>query len=317
VRRAELFLAKRETRSAVFSLQTALRHDADHLEAHRLAALMFEEFGSPEALLHRGRLTELQPQLLQAKLEFARSALKFSKTETAVRILASVPEEDRKTSDFLKLQAELFLSSGRVAEAAAGYQRLLARDSKDQEALVKLAVLNLQASSQHEHASAYATLKSFVSDEQFGLIALRALIAEALKRQDLQAALSWSERISEMPAANFADALSRLHALFLARSSEYEGFLSTLEQKAAGEPRFAYQLGQWKVAVLGDEKAIAWLERKNREIYPALSPCLWATAIARLTAGWTSSPSSGGVIGVNWSLCGLPFSPEPTPSRTI
>ena len=157
MRRAELFLAKRDTRSAVLSLQTALRHDADHLEAHRLAALMFEDFGSPEALLHRRRLTQLQPELLQAKLEFARSALKFNKTETAVMVLDSVPAKDRKTSDFLKLQAELLLSSGRGAEAAASYQRLLARDPKDQEALVKLAVLNLKASSQQEHASAYAT----------------------------------------------------------------------------------------------------------------------------------------------------------------
>jgi len=47
----EIVSGKRDTRSGVLSLQTALRHRPDHLEAHSVAASLLEASGSPEALL--------------------------------------------------------------------------------------------------------------------------------------------------------------------------------------------------------------------------------------------------------------------------
>jgi uncharacterized membrane-anchored protein len=110
VRLAKSFLEKRDTRSGLLSLQTALRHRPDHLEAHSAAASLLEASGSPEALLHRRRLMELQPELLEPKLDFARSALKFNNLQEAKKALGAIQEQDRKTSEFLELQAELFLA---------------------------------------------------------------------------------------------------------------------------------------------------------------------------------------------------------------
>ena len=43
----------------------------------------FEASGSPEALVHRRRLMELQPDLVEPKLEFARLALRLKSPEEA------------------------------------------------------------------------------------------------------------------------------------------------------------------------------------------------------------------------------------------
>ena len=266
VRLAKSFLEKRNIRSGVLSVQTALRHRPDHLEAHRVAASLLEASGSPAALLHRRRLMELQPQRLEAKLEFARSALKFNNPQAAEKALDAIQEQDRKAPEFLELQAELFLAGGRADKAAANYRELLALNPGDRGARVKLAVVDLQVGSEQERASAREMLESLVSDGEFGLTALRALTRDAFRRQDFPAALSWSGRLSEMPSAEFSDEMLRLQALFSAKSPEYESWLLKVERRASEDPRFAFELGRWKVAGLGHQKAVAWLESMPKSV---------------------------------------------------
>lgn len=267
VRLAKSFLEKGETRSAVLHLQTALRHRPDHLEAHSVAASLLEAAGSPEALLHYRRLMDLQPQLLEPKLDFARSALKFNQPLEAEKILGAIQGQDRKNSDFLELQAELFSASGRTEEAVATYQELLMQHpEKSKAARAKLAFLELEVGSEERRASALEALESLVSDGDYALPALRALTRDALRRDDLPAALSWSGRLVEMPAAEFSDQMLRLQALFSARSSEYESWLLKLENRASGDPRLAFELGKWEIGALGPRKAVAWLEGLPKDV---------------------------------------------------
>ena len=261
VRLAKSFVEKGDTRSGLLSLQTALRHRPDHLEAHSVAASLLEASGSPEALLHRRRLMELQPQLLEPKLDFARSALKVNNPQEAKKALGAIQGQDRKTSEFLELQAELFLADGRADKAVANYRELLMlHPEKNKGARVKLAILELQVGSEQERASARAALESLVSDGEHALLALRALTRDAFRRQDPPAALSWSGRAIEMPSAEFSDQLLRLQALFSARSSAYGSWLLKLEERASEDPRIAFVLGKWEIAALGPQKAVGWLE---------------------------------------------------------
>lgn len=118
-----------------------------------MAASLLEASGSPEALLHRRRLMELQPQLLERKLEFARSALKFNNAQEAEKALGAIKGQDRKTSEFLELQAELFLAGGRTDKAVANYQELLMlHPEKNKGARLKLAILELQVGSEQDRA---------------------------------------------------------------------------------------------------------------------------------------------------------------------
>ena len=80
-----------------------------------------------------------------------------------------------------------------------------------------------------------------------------------------------SQRISEMPAANFADALSRLHALFLASSSEYRELpFNTRTERGRGA---SIGLPAWAVENrrpgTRESYCLAGKDAKNREIYSA------------------------------------------------
>lgn len=258
VQQARLFLEKREIRSGLLSVRTALRHRPDHLDAHQVAAELMEAFGSPEALMHRRRLMELQPELPEAKLEYARSALRCRNSRLAAKILASVDGPSRETPEFLKLQADLFLVTGQKEKAAETYRKLLLLEPDEAAARVKLALIELPGDSEAKRASARRTLASFVSDDEFGLIALRALTQDALSRNDPSAALSWSERACQMPAAEFSDRLLRLQALWTAGSPDYESWRRELEESATANAQSAFQLGRWQLVTLGPETALSW-----------------------------------------------------------
>ena len=266
VRQAKSFLEKRDIRSGVLSVRTALRHRPDHVGAHEIAALLLEASGSPEALLYRRTLMELQPGLLEPKLEFARSAISFDNPKAGRKVLDAIQGRDRATAGFRQLEAELFLANGRPEKAAVIYKELLVSNPGDKAVVAKLAMADFAAGSEQARSAARAVLESLVSDPEFGLIALQALARDALSRQQFSEAVQWSRRAREMPSAAFSDQLLYLQALFAAESPDYESLLPSIEKMAAGDARFAFQLGRWEVAALGYQKAAAWLESLPRSV---------------------------------------------------
>jgi tetratricopeptide (TPR) repeat protein len=260
VRQAILFLRENNVRESILSLKTALRYCPKHLGARQAIATLLESSGSPEALMHRRTLMDAQPQLLEPKLAYARSALLFGKPEEAAKILDKIKRANRKSVQFLELRAELFLARGRQDLALEVYRELVDLHPKDRGAQIKLAALELQAGIEQLRDSARAALEAVASDEKFGLIALRALTRDALRRRDYAAALSWSKRACEVSSAEFSDRMQRLQALFASNSPLCQSWLSDLEKSALENSRSALELGKWKAREMGPEIAAAWFE---------------------------------------------------------
>jgi hypothetical protein len=135
---------------------------------------------------------DLQQRLLEPKLAYARAALLFDKPQEAAKVLDGIKGLNRRTSEFLELRAEQFLARARTDLALEVYRELLELHPEDRRIRAKLAALELQNGPEQVRDSARAALESLASDEEFGAIALRALTKDALRRQDLPAALSWS-----------------------------------------------------------------------------------------------------------------------------
>ena len=279
VRHVKTSLGKQDFRSASMSLQTALRDCPDHLEARRALASLLEESASSEALLHRRKLIDMQPHLLEPKLALVRTALRLGNVQEAAKGLKSIKGSQRKTAEFLEVQAELDMARERPDLALEVYRDLVELRPEDQGTRIKLTVLELQSGPEFDQATARATLESLVSDDEFGLLALRALVRDALERHDVTAALSWSKRASEMPLAELSDRMLHLEALFAAKSPSFDNWLSDLEKAALENTQFALQLAKWKFSALGPRSASDWLEtlpvsmRENTAISVLLADC--------------------------------------------
>ena len=203
VRQAKSSFANQKLQDGILSLQAALRRCPNHLEAHRTVASLLEASRSAEALVHRRKLMDLQPRLLEPKLAFARAALLFDKPQEAAKVLDGIKGLNRRTSEFLELRAEQFLARARTDLALEVYRELLELHPEDRRVRAKLAAVELQNGPEQVRDSARAALESLASEEEFGVIALRALTKDA-------AAPTRSSRGAVMVRARLRNAVSRI-----------------------------------------------------------------------------------------------------------
>jgi tetratricopeptide (TPR) repeat protein len=257
---AQSYLQQRDNRNALLSLKAALRLHPNHIEARQALASLLEEMASVEALVHRRKLIDLQPQLLAPKLALVQSALRLGDAQEASKALKSIKGSQRQTPAFMELQAEVYLSRGRPDRALEVYRELVELRPDDRSARVKLTALELQNAPEPDRVTARAALESMVSDEEFGLLALRALAKDALQRSDPVTALAWSKRATEMPLAGLSDRMQHLQALFAAKSPSFQEWLADLEQAALDNAPFALELAKWKADALGPQAASIWLK---------------------------------------------------------
>ncbi len=276
---AQIYLQQRDNRSALLSLKRAVLLRPDNLEARRALASLLEETASAEALVQRRKLIDLQPQLLEPKLAYVRTALNLGNLQQASKTLKSIKGPERKTSEVMELQAELHLKRGRPDIALEIYRELVEVRPEDESTRVKLTALELRSGSELDQPTARATLESRVSDDEFGLLALRALAEDALQRSDFEAALTLSKRACELPLSQLSDRLLHLAALYAAKSPSFENWLADLEKVALENSSFALALAKWKMNVLGPQAASKWLEnmlpsaRGNPAISAVLADC--------------------------------------------
>ena len=153
-------LKRKNFPEGIVRLRAALRYSPDHLEARRTIASLLEASRSPEALEHRQRLMDLQPQFVEPKLAYARSALLLDKPDEAAKVLDKFKGANRKSSHFLELRADLFLARGRPDLALEAYRELLELHPEDRPNQVKLTALQLQTGLEQDRKSARQTLES-------------------------------------------------------------------------------------------------------------------------------------------------------------
>jgi tetratricopeptide (TPR) repeat protein len=295
---AQLYLQQHDSRNALLSLKTALLLRPSDLRAREALASLLEELASTEALVHRRKLIDLQPQLLEPKLALVQTALRLGDLQEASRALKLIKGPQRKTSGFMEVQAQVHLARGRPDLALEVYRELVELLPDDKGARVRLTALELQNGPELERRTARAALESMISDDEFGLLALRALARDALQNGDPAAALAWSKRASEMPLSELSDRMLHLQALYAGKSPAFEEWLVDLEKAALANPSLVLELAKWKANALGPQTACDWLEslpanmRENTAVSLVLADCY--SALKRwgdlesllLTAAW-------------------------------
>jgi Flp pilus assembly protein TadD len=276
---AQVYLQQRDNKNALLRLKRAVALRPDNLEARRALASLLEEGASAEALIHRRKLMDLEPERLEPKLAYIRATLRLGHIQQASKTLRSIKGAHRKIPEFMQLQAELQLRRDRPDSAREIFRELIELRPEDERTRVKLAALELRSGSEREQATARAALESRITNDEFGLLAARALAEDALKRSDFATALRWSKRACEMPLSEVSDRLLHLEALFAGNEASFESWLADLERTALENTPFALELAKWKMKTLGSEAATNWLERlppsarENPAVSAVLADC--------------------------------------------
>jgi hypothetical protein len=178
---------------------------------------VLDTLGSPTALSWHLRAAQLEALNVLNYLAWAETALKLDNAGLALKALNSAPAERTGRADWQNLMGRTETALSQFAEAEARFDEAVRLQPAGPTYQINLFSIRVQSADRSVAADAQRRLERLAGDEHTGILALRALLREALNSNDLEHAQSYAVKIEVRPDANFNDSLLALEARSRAR----------------------------------------------------------------------------------------------------
>jgi len=260
---ARNFMAKHDYRNASLSARQTLQVNPNNLEACRIMVDLAEMSRSPHLLDWRRRVADLAPTT-ENKILLASTALRAQGAPylLTAQILEEIGDSAKDVAAYHVVSAELALKLNKISEAAAQFDQARRLEPTNELHQLNLAVLRLPSTNASLASAAWATLEGLRSSTNVGALALRWLVAESLRRDDLGAALRCSKQLLDDPHRVLDDRLQHLSILQKAKNPEFDAYLSTVRENARTNAADIRGVSAWMIGHGLVDDAMTWLGQR-------------------------------------------------------
>ena len=260
---AREFYAKADGKNAQLSLRQALAVNPMNVDANRLAAEVAQAARSPEALIWRSRVVELNPKSTDDRLALAETAMIYHDYGVGTNALEGVSAEGKKTAAYHNIAGALAAAANQVAEAKAHFQEAIRLEPQNASLQLNLAVVEIHGTNDPSAAEARASLQRLSLNQTNANLrcqALRELVIDAARNKHNESALALSGELLRQTNANFPDRLLRLEVLQAAQSTEFKSTMTAFEKEASTNSGRIYELATWQETHGAVPEGLAWLQ---------------------------------------------------------
>src|SRR5579863_968523 len=260
IAQARVFMAQADYRDASVSARKALHVNSNNLEACALLADISELINSPGVLDWRRRVADLAPTL-HNRLVLASTSLRVQGKpySIAAQIIEELAGSTPESADYHVVAAELAMKLGKASAAAAHFEAAARLEPTNELHQVNLSVLRLQSADDAVAATARATLERLSGSPGVGAVALRWLIGDCLRRNELAGAARFSSQLLANPRADLADRLEHLGILQQSKSPEFNDYLASVQRDSITNAPAVYRTASWMLGHGLGEGARQWL----------------------------------------------------------
>lgn len=255
------FESKADARNALLCLSQVLAMNPVHPEATRMMADFCEAVRSPNALIYRQRLLDINPSSLQDRLALVRTALNFGDRAVATNTLNGVNAEGRKTAEYHSIASAVALSTGQYAEAEKHMQEVIRLEPFNPTPQLNLAVLHLHETNAETVAEARAVLNVLSlnpTNANLRCLAIRELVGDALATRQNETALSLSKKLLDQTNSVYKDRLLRLEVLLSSKSPDLKPTLAAYQKDASTNIAKIHDLASWQMSRVSPADTLAW-----------------------------------------------------------
>jgi hypothetical protein len=261
---AQAFLAQGDFRSALLSARETILLDPTNVPACRVMAELAGLSHSPTQLDWLRRIVQSEPTV-ENKLQLASAGLRylnppFPLTAQILNELA-VTAGDHATNlaSYQVIAASLALNLHHLAEAETHFEIAAKLEPTNQLYTLDLAIVRLGETNETGAAQSREALRQLQTDADFGLPALRALVADRLAHQDVAAAKAYSTQLLANAHSTLDDQLQELYILRQLKSSDFAGRLQAVQLQVATNAPAIAKVSAWMQAndLLADNRR--WL----------------------------------------------------------
>lgn len=222
----------------------ALAIDPKSLVATRILAETTEKQNRAETVAWRAQIAQLDPRL-ENELNLASAALRFGRFDVARNALGRVAPEDREKAAYHIVAGWLYRAQGNIAEEERHFAAAVAQEPTNDVYQFNLAVLQILSPDPGKNAAARSQLERLSKVPEFRAEALRALLDNALRQNQIDTANELAQALQMSPQVTFADYLLCLDLYRKLSSEKFDALLDKVKPVAAREGHDLAQLLGW------------------------------------------------------------------------
>ncbi len=297
---ARKWLASGHYQYAADAVAQAMKVAPESPEPWQIAAELARLGGQKDKAIEYARqASNLEPENAELLIAWATEALRADRPQQAEQVLARVPADELdRSSQAQRLLGELARRKVRLTAAKKYFEAALRLDGPIANDEVPLGIILLNATDATERKHGLDLLAKWTADPEWGVVALRLLLQDALARNDRPALLQWAEALRLNPGCTVGDMPTCLLALARADEARFSAVLAGLEKDHAVSPEAATQLLSWLNQIGRSADAVRWMQTLPPAGLQRPPLAVAAAEALRQTADWPALQAW--TDGKNW-----------------
>ena len=281
--RATALLQEGKLSKAAQTTQELLAGHPDSLPALYLLAETAEKQNLQEAVSWREQIARLLPSDVDSQLNLASAALRFGKLDLARQALDRVSPTDWDRAAFHVVAGWLARAEGNFAEQEEQFAAAVKKEPNNDLYQFNLAALQIHSGDPEKSGKARDTLQRLSKVAPYRTGALRALLNDAVARNDLAAADNFAQQLQMSPEITFGDYLLCLNFYRKLDEKKFRLLLERVKPFAARDSSDLASLMYWmnQNGLAGD--VVKWIDKlPTAQLSSAPTSVVVADAYARI-----------------------------------
>lgn len=244
-RRAADLLQKNDLDGAAQAAHEMLRIQPESAAAFQILADATERQNKPETVAWRAQIARIFPHNLDAQLNLASAALRFSQLDTVRHALEKVDAPDREKAAYHVVAGWLARAEGNDAAVEEHFAAAVKQEPANDLYQFNFAVLQIRSQDPEKNSKARETLERLSKVPGYRAGSLRALLSDAIQRNQLERADELAQNLQMNQQVTFADYLLCLEFYRKLDEKKFAALLEKVKPVAARDPASVGELMEW------------------------------------------------------------------------
>jgi tetratricopeptide (TPR) repeat protein len=259
--RATALLQEGRLSEAAQKAREFLARNPDSLPTLSILADTAERQNLEEAVSWRERIARLRPNDSESQLNYASAALRFGKLDLVREALNRVSRRDRDSAAFHVVAGWLACAEGNFAEQEEQFAAAIKKEPNNDLYQFNLAALQIRSKDAEKSKNARDALQRLSKIAPYRTGALRALLNDAVERDDFTAADGFAQQLQMSPDVTFGDYLLCLNFYRKLDEKKFRLLLERVKPFAARNASDLTALMEWmnQNGLAGD--VVKWIDK--------------------------------------------------------
>lgn len=266
LRNASTMLAQDNFDGAERAAREVLKRNPDSVPAFYILAEASEKQNRPETVAWRAQIARRQPGNLDSQLNLASAALRFGQLDSARKALEHVPPADRDRAAYHVVAGWLARAQGSDAEVEQHFAAAVDREPGNDLYQFNLAVLRMRSEDPEKKAESRKALERLSKVPGYRAGSLRALLSDAVQRDELERADTLAQDLQMSPQVTFSDYLLCLEFYRKLDEKKFSALLEKVKPVAARSPSDLALLMDWMNKNGRAADVLKWMEKLPAEL---------------------------------------------------